>query len=143
MRIGNCQLLISEVDHSQFTILWLWSQRYARMSVEVSAMKTQPRDRIIDLFVQQMREELGAHLKQVILFGSRARGDAAPDSDYDFLAIVDDATPLIVGQIDEVAGEILFQHNAVLSIFPVSEKRFKAQTFNPFLQNVKKEGIVL
>jgi uncharacterized protein len=113
------------------------------MSVEINVMKTQPRDQIIDLFLQQMREELGAHLKQVILFGSRARGDAAPDSDYDFLAIVDDATPLIVGQIDEVAGEILFQHNAVLSIFSVSEKRFKAQTFNPFLQNVKKEGIVL
>ncbi len=65
------------------------------------------------------------------------------NSDYDCLAIVDDATPLIVGQIDEVAGEMLFQHNAVLSIFPVSEKQFKMQASNPFLQNVRKEGIVL
>ena len=27
--------------------------------------------------------------KQIILFGSRARGDARPDSDYDFLLIYD------------------------------------------------------
>lgn len=32
--------------------------------------------------------------KQIYLFGSKARGDAGPDSDYDFLVIVaDDAPP--------------------------------------------------
>jgi predicted nucleotidyltransferase len=30
---------------------------------------------------------------QVILFGSRARGDARPDSDYDFLVIEDSSLP--------------------------------------------------
>ena len=30
---------------------------------------------------------------QVILFGSRARGDARPDSDYNFLIIENSATP--------------------------------------------------
>jgi predicted nucleotidyltransferase len=106
-------------------------------------MKTQPRDEIVDLFLQQIRKELGSHLKQVILFGSRARGDAAPDSDYDFLAIVDEATPPIVGQIDEVVGEILYETNAVLSVFAVSETRFKTQTFNPLFRNVQNEGIPL
>ena len=31
--------------------------------------------------------------RQVILFGSRARGDARPDSDIDLLVVVDDDTP--------------------------------------------------
>lgn len=31
--------------------------------------------------------------RRVILFGSHARGDAGPDSDYDLLVIVDDDTP--------------------------------------------------
>lgn len=31
--------------------------------------------------------------RQVILFGSRARGDARPDSDYDFLIIEDSTLP--------------------------------------------------
>lgn len=32
--------------------------------------------------------------RQVILFGSAARGEAGPDSDIDLLVIVDDDTPL-------------------------------------------------
>jgi len=39
-------------------------------------------DRIITLFVQELRNRLGSHLKEAILFGSKARGDDAPDSDY-------------------------------------------------------------
>jgi predicted nucleotidyltransferase len=31
--------------------------------------------------------------RRVILFGSRARGDAGPDSDIDLLVVVDDDTP--------------------------------------------------
>jgi len=31
--------------------------------------------------------------ERVYLFGSRARGDAGPDSDYDFLLVVPDDTP--------------------------------------------------
>lgn len=106
-------------------------------------MKTQSRDQIVELFLRRMRHELGSHLKQVILFGSRARGDAAPDSDYDFMAIVDEATPPIVNRIDEVVGEILYQTNAVLSVFPVSEQRFESQPFHPLFRNVQKEGILL
>jgi predicted nucleotidyltransferase len=31
--------------------------------------------------------------RRVILFGSHARGEAGPDSDYDLLVVVDDDTP--------------------------------------------------
>ncbi len=31
--------------------------------------------------------------RRAILFGSRARGDAGPDSDIDLLVVVDDDTP--------------------------------------------------
>jgi predicted nucleotidyltransferase len=31
--------------------------------------------------------------RRVILFGSHARGDAGPDSDFDLLVVVDDDTP--------------------------------------------------
>ena len=33
------------------------------------------------------------HLERIYLFGSVARGDAGPDSDYDFMVIVPDDTP--------------------------------------------------
>jgi predicted nucleotidyltransferase len=98
---------------------------------------------VIDYFLQEVRKRLGARLKQVILFGSRARGDDVPDSDYDCLMVLDAVSPATKDAIDEIAGEILYRHNIVLSIFPVSEKKHYERIYDPFLMNIRKEGITL
>lgn len=46
-------------------------------------------DKISKEFAQVVRNKLKTHLKKIILFGSRARGDFREGSDYDFLIIVD------------------------------------------------------
>lgn len=49
-----------------------------------------------DIAVRIIREEfakLGIETKRIFLFGSRARGDARPDSDWDFLVVVDRDIP--------------------------------------------------
>lgn len=100
-------------------------------------------DEILDHFLQEMRKRLGAHLKQVILFGSRGRGDDVPGSDYDCLAVLDEVSPAIKDTIDEVVGEILYRSNTVFSVFPILEEKYHQQIYDPFLMNVRKEGIVL
>ncbi len=92
---------------------------------------------------QALKARLGSHLKKVILFGSHARGEGGIDSDYDCLALVDEVTPAIKDMIDDVAGELLYEHNAVFSIFPVAEEAYKLKVFDPFLNNIRREGIVL
>lgn len=104
-------------------------------------MKTKPNDKILDLFVQQMRQRLGDHLRQVILFGSRARGDFEPDSDYDCLAVVDEVSPAVKNEIIEVIGEFLYNHDVIFSIFPITEEKYQQRSFDPFLINVRREGI--
>jgi len=47
---------------------------------------------ILETFIILMREKILVH--RVVLFGSRARGDADADSDMDILVIVDDFTDL-------------------------------------------------
>jgi predicted nucleotidyltransferase len=100
-------------------------------------------DRITTLFVQELRSRLGSHLKEAILFGSKARGDDAPDSDYDFMVILDILSTASKDTIDDVAGKFLFEYNVVFSVFPILEERYRKQNYNPFLMNVKKEGIPL
>src|SRR5450759_5454041 len=39
--------------------------------------------------VEQLRAQLGARLRAIVLFGSRARGDARLDSDIDLLVVAD------------------------------------------------------
>ena len=65
---------------------------------------TEPRARRTDLIpvvepkvlgaaIREILGELGYEAKKVILFGSRARGDWGPDSDYDLLVEVEEPDP--------------------------------------------------
>jgi len=50
---------------------------------------TQVDDPVLQLMVQRLVDAV--HPDRIILFGSRARGDARPDSDYDLLVIAPSA----------------------------------------------------
>jgi predicted nucleotidyltransferase len=106
-------------------------------------MNSRPDDKILDIFIKQMRQRLGNHLKQMILFGSRARGDFDSDSDYDCLAIVDEISPGVDKAIAEIMGQLLDEYDAVFSIFPVVEERYQQDVWEPLFINARKEGIAL
>lgn len=58
---------------------------------------------VIEKVVRQLTETLP--IERIILFGSRARGDADIDSDYDFLVIMDsDVKPLRRGLMARQKG---------------------------------------
>jgi len=107
-----------------------------------SQLKVQ-NDRVLNLFLDRLRARLGNHLRQVILFGSRARGDDVSGSDYDCLAVLDTLSPLLKDTIDETAGEFLYEYDVVFSVFPVSEHRYEKEIHNPLFMNVRTEGILL
>ncbi len=100
-------------------------------------------DNLLNIFAKKLKSELDDNLKELILFGSRARGDNTPDSDYDCVAAFDNLSPSLTDIIDEITGEFLYEHNVVFSVFPVSESRRLEQICNPLFMNIEKEGIVL
>ena len=92
---------------------------------------------------KDIRARLGEHLRRIILFGSRARGDAKPDSDYDLLVVVDKVDRNVKEAIDDIAGEMLYQFGAVVSAFPTSEEVTKSRKYSPLLINVAKDGVLV
>jgi len=68
-------------------------------------------DTIIKEFTQKLRQQLGDRLKEVILFGSRARGDWEEGSDYDFLIIVDKKTKEVRNIVLDIESELLNKTN--------------------------------
>ncbi len=100
-------------------------------------------DRILNEFVEVVSQKFGNHLKNIILFGSRARGDNNADSDYDCLLIFDKVSREFTNVIDEVAGDFLYRYNVVFSAFPVSEASYEKQQYNPLYMNVRNDGISL
>jgi predicted nucleotidyltransferase len=90
-----------------------------------------------------MRSRLGAHLQRIVLFGSRARGDARADSDYDLLVVVDEVNRNVTDTIDDIAGQMLHRFGIVVSAFPTSEEATRSRRYSPLLMNVAKEGVLV
>jgi predicted nucleotidyltransferase len=68
--------------------------------------------KIIDAFTLLVKKKLSVH--RIELFGSRARGDADPDSDMDVLVIVNDLSPELEDYVSDCAWEAGFEHGIVL-----------------------------
>lgn len=100
-------------------------------------------DPVVDFFVTSVRRTLGSHLKQVLLFGSRARGNATPASDYDLLVVVDKVNRHIVDGIDQISGKALLDHGAVVSAFLITEADRARRKYSPLLINVAREGVAV
>src|SRR5712691_2261832 len=50
-------------------------------------------DPVLNRFRAALNEAYGERIERVVLFGSRARGDARPDSDYDVAVFLKDRSP--------------------------------------------------
>jgi len=82
---------------------------------------------------------------QVILFGSRARGDEKIDSDWDLLVLTEYPVDLEKEQrFRNNLYDLELETGEPFSVFAYSESDWNTkQRISPFYANVKKEGISL
>jgi len=59
-----------------------------------------------EILLQALSSAFGARLKAVVLFGSRARGEASPDSDHDLFAVIAGIPPDPLVRAREVRGAL-------------------------------------
>jgi predicted nucleotidyltransferase len=82
---------------------------------------------------------------RVILFGSRARGDAKPDSDWDILVILD-KPKVEAADFDNISYplyELGWQEGELFSVKLYTKADWEKRNFTPFYKNIEKEGILL
>ena len=100
-------------------------------------------DFIVKKVADNLKKELKEQINNVILFGSRARGDFQSESDYDILVLVTKKTKDIRDKIDEIVWEIAWEYNVVITAFIYEKSRFENDRFEPLFMNIRKEGVLI
>jgi predicted nucleotidyltransferase len=100
-------------------------------------------DKILDKIKCTVKEN--APDAKVILYGSRARGDARPDSDWDILVIINKEQK-DVSEFDRIAFplyDLAVESDTIISVNVYTKTDWEKRSFTPFYKNVETEGIVL
>ena len=81
---------------------------------------------------------------QVILFGSRARGQATSNSDWDILILTNSPNVTREKEYREELFELELEIGEPISTFVFSKNEWESKhSITPFYQNVKNDGILL
>jgi predicted nucleotidyltransferase len=94
---------------------------------------------------QRLQDTYGDRLRRVILYGSRARGDATPESDVDLLVVLEGPIENSYQEIKRAGafwGEFLTRYGLSFSVKPYTEETYQDMR-RPFMRNVHADGIEL
>ena len=97
---------------------------------------------IVKEFRTKIEDLYADRLKDIILYGSWARGEATDASDIDLLVVLE-GTVVPGKEIDrmiDIVTDINLKYCVLLSVYPVSETNFITLN-SPLLLNVRREGV--
>jgi predicted nucleotidyltransferase len=100
-------------------------------------------DPVLVRFRKALDETYGPRLERVVLFGSRARGDARPDSDYDvavFLRDMSNRDPELY-RLADLSTRIIEETGAFVHAMPYCAGAYNERT--PLMREIRLEGIDL
>jgi len=107
-------------------------------------MKYTQRNVILESLKQYLQTLYGEQLQAVILYGSQAREDAHESSDIDILVVLD--APINpyreIDRTSEFIAQLCLDNDVVISRHFISSDKFQNAS-NPFLQNIRNEGILV
>lgn len=96
----------------------------------------------IDKLTSQLRKLYGENLSRVILYGSKARGDATDASDIDILVVLKkyEKWDKEFEKVFEIKYPICFENDLLITTVITTEDEYLNRK-TPLLLNVRREGI--
>lgn len=105
--------------------------------------RAETNDSVLKSLIHRLQERLGSNLKEVWLFGSRARGDYTSDSDYDILIVAEGEPSKIREIVSEEEYELLKSNEELVVSIIYTPEAWSLGENSPLGWNIRKEGIRL
>lgn len=95
---------------------------------------------VLARFRRAVNDTYGSRIERVVLFGSRARGEARPNSDYDIAVFIKDPGELWdeLGNLAHITTDILNDTGAVISAKPFRADAYRERS--PLMQEIREDG---
>jgi predicted nucleotidyltransferase len=100
-------------------------------------------DPILKRFRAALDELYGDRIERVVLYGSRARGDAHPDSDYDVAVFLKDLTDRWpeLNRLADLSTDILYETGEFIHAMAYRAGSYAERT--PLMHEIRSDGIDL
>ena len=100
-------------------------------------------DPVLVRFRRALGEVYGSKIERVVLFGSRARGDARPGSDYDVAVFLNtlDAFNDEAARLAAIETDILYDTGAIINAMPFRAGAYRECT--GLMSEVQRDGVDL
>lgn len=101
------------------------------------------RDPILKRFRDALKAIYGERLERVVLYGSRARGDARPDSDYDIAVFLRDFSDRAqeINRLADIGTDLLYEIGGVIHATPYQAGAYRDRT--PVMHEIRRDGVDL
>ncbi len=98
---------------------------------------------IVREFKQALQTLYGERLREVVLFGSYARGDYDEESDIDLMVILNDETVDTIAEVfrlAEITSDFILKYGYAISPLPVTNGKYRSSVM-PVYREVRREGL--
>lgn len=101
-------------------------------------------DTALDSFLRKIAGIRG-DVVELYLYGSRARGDHRPDSDYDVFVVVRERTRATIDALYDAVVDVVCETGSLVSLKIVTREQFRRSMAagNPLVANVLHDGVPL
>ena len=99
-------------------------------------------EKVIKEFKSQVKNLYGNRLKEIILYGSWARGEATEDSDIDLIVVLEGSVEpgKEIDRMIDIITDINLRYNVLISVYPVNNEDYITLK-SPLLMSARREGV--
>jgi uncharacterized protein len=100
-------------------------------------------DPILSRFCSAVAEVYGDRIEQLVLYGSRARGDARVDSDYDIAVFLHDLSDRVheMNRLADLGTDFLYSTGRVIHAMPYPATSYQERS--PLMAEIRRDGLEL